>query len=139
MSETGSAADLLREEIDRWDAFARAHTSYPRSDRPRKRLDRAIAAAIEEAELRTQKNMQRKCLDVVPTETARLLAFISNTKLFRSDIAVHYALALAAHADGDLLTSVEIDWCMVNDAIRKRWSMSGLEYIKARAWRIASP
>jgi len=71
------------------------------------------------------------------TETEQMLAFIDERKLFRDDIAVHYAHALAAHADGDLLTS--INWYAVNDAIRKRWSMSELEYIKTRAWEMVDP
>lgn len=47
----------------------------------------------------------------------------------REDAALVYAQALHSRDP--------IDWPSLNRAILKRWSRSGLAYIKARAWKIA--
>jgi hypothetical protein len=54
--------------------------------------------------------------------------------LTQKDIALTYAMALrSATAKADIP-----DWETINRAIIKRWSMSGLERIKKRAWGIVS-
>ena len=60
--------------------------------------------------------------------TSTLLMEISLPEMKRQDIARTYALALR--------TSRNTDWSKVNRAIIDRWSFSGLEYIKTRAWKI---
>jgi hypothetical protein len=45
----------------------------------------------------------------------------------RDDVVVLYAAAIA-DADG-------VDWERVNLAIMHRWSLSGLQYVKAEAWK----
>lgn len=62
---------------------------------------------------------------VAPTE--QLLVAIADKRMFRDDIALDYALCL---------NDPEVDWRRVNEAILDRWSMAGLRYIKARAWKI---
>lgn len=49
----------------------------------------------------------------------------------RNSIAMTYRFAMEAERDG----REKIDWWKVNDAIIKRWSKSGLQYIKNRAWK----
>lgn len=48
----------------------------------------------------------------------------------RNDIAITYRLAMEAERD----KRESIDWAKVNAAIIARWSKSGLQYIKKRAW-----
>ena len=60
--------------------------------------------------------------------TKVLLMEISLPEMKRQDIARTYALALK--------NSHNTDWYKVNQAIIARWSFSGLEYIKTRAWKI---
>lgn len=49
----------------------------------------------------------------------------------RNEVAEEYAVMLqCAAADW-------IGWPLVNGSIVRRWSASGLEYIKRRAWKIA--
>lgn len=49
----------------------------------------------------------------------------------RRSIAMTYRLAMEQEKDAD---GEKIDWSKVNAAIIKRWSVSGLEYIKRLAW-----
>ena len=67
-----------------------------------------------------------------PQEAERaLLEAIADRKLRRRDIAVIYNRAL--HAD------YGIDWAKVNLAIRRRWSLAALNYIKHLAWDSIKP
>jgi hypothetical protein len=68
-----------------------------------------------------------RCELLNPTDA--LLWDIKNQEVKRDSVAATYALALQ--------TSVSTDWLKVNQAIIARWSMSGLEYIKKRAWKLA--
>ena len=52
--------------------------------------------------------------------------------LRQMDIAQTYALAIKSEAQG----ADNPDWPTINKAIVARWSMSGLERIKARAYSI---
>ncbi len=50
----------------------------------------------------------------------------------RDDVALTYALAIRTHQ-----ANVEkVDWGAINRMIIERWSVSGLDYIKKRAWRM---
>lgn len=53
----------------------------------------------------------------------------------RNSIAITYRLAMEAEREG----REKIDWSKVNAAIIERWSKSGLQYIKNRAWRSEIP
>jgi hypothetical protein len=55
-----------------------------------------------------------------------LLEEIAMPQMRQADIALTYALALDAG---------EVDWSTVNLAIIDRWSVSGLEHVKAMAWK----
>ena len=57
-----------------------------------------------------------------------LLKEIANRAFKRMDIARTYALATKSSE------FKQVDWVKVNEAIVKRWSLSGLEYIKNLAW-----
>lgn len=59
--------------------------------------------------------------------TETICAEIANRQRKQADIAFLYACAIAAGDAG---------WPEINRAILKRWSMSGLESIKAKAWKI---
>ncbi len=48
----------------------------------------------------------------------------------RKSIALTYAMAMCS-SECDM-----VDWGRVNKAIIERWSFSGLEYVKERAWKI---
>lgn len=61
----------------------------------------------------------------LPEQT--LLEEIANPKMTRADVVLTYRLALGS--------SQLIDWRKVNEAIIARWSVSGLTWIKKRAWR----
>ena len=50
--------------------------------------------------------------------------------LKRNDIAVFYANLMR------FLPAISPAWASVNNAILQRWSGYGLEYIKAKAWKI---
>lgn len=52
----------------------------------------------------------------------------------QKDVALTYAMALKSWSRG----ADTPDWQIINKAIVRRWSMSGLERIKKRAWGIAS-
>lgn len=55
------------------------------------------------------------------------------TKQFKQkDIALTYAMAIKSKSDG----ADDFEWGPINEAIIARWSMSGLERIKKRAWDI---
>jgi len=60
--------------------------------------------------------------------TRILLDEISNKQLHQRDVALTYALALRS--------SEPKDWTVINEAIIRRWSRSGLERIKQMAWRM---
>lgn len=64
-----------------------------------------------------------------PTNT--LLREIAMPETTRDTLAKTYALAINLRPIG------RTRWPAVNDAIRTRWSRSGLEYIKRKAWKIA--
>ncbi len=59
--------------------------------------------------------------------TATLLREISDKNFSQKSIVLTYAMAINS--------SEPKDWESVNDAIIKRWSRSGLEYIKRMAWK----
>jgi hypothetical protein len=57
---------------------------------------------------------------------------VADKKNKRNDIAVIYEALMRRH-----FTKVErYDWEAVNKAIIERWSVSGLIYIKERAWKL---
>jgi len=56
---------------------------------------------------------------------------IANSQRKQADIAFLYATALSS------IEPTAPDWREINTAILNRWSMSGLEKIKAKAWKIA--
>ena len=58
--------------------------------------------------------------------TNAILREIDNPKLYRKDVAKTYALALRS--------SYPTDYVIVNKATIKRWSISGLKWIKNQAW-----
>ena len=60
----------------------------------------------------------------------QLLNEITDDRMKRFDVAQTYAMAL----DSD-----EVDWSLVNREIIDRWSMSGLKWIKEKAWKIREP
>ena len=60
------------------------------------------------------------------SSTKDLLFAVVDEKKTRKDIAVVYAAAL--------WQSAPVEWAAVNLAIKERWSMSGLKYIKELAW-----
>jgi len=57
--------------------------------------------------------------------TETLLSEIGDKVFKRNDVALTYAMAAKS--------TEAVDWCRVNIAIRDRWSMSALHYIKERA------
>lgn len=57
-----------------------------------------------------------------------LIADIRDRANTRDDIAVMYA---------EYLNRDHWDWSVINGAIVERWSMSGLRYVKDKAWRLA--
>lgn len=60
-----------------------------------------------------------------------LLREIADKRMKQADVASTYGLALLS---GERR---QVDWKRVNQAIMARWSQSGLERIKARAWKLA--
>ena len=56
-----------------------------------------------------------------------LLDEIAMPEAKRKDIALTYRLAMLSSEN------VDVDWAKVNKAIIKRWSFSGLKWIKDRA------
>lgn len=61
--------------------------------------------------------------------TTVLLSEISDKNITQRGVALTYAMALSS--------SEKTDWAAVNAAIIRRWSRSGLERIKVKAWAIA--
>lgn len=59
--------------------------------------------------------------------TATLLQEIGDKRFTQADVAKTYALAI--------MSSEATDWTAVNQAIRKRWSLAGLERVKLAAWK----
>ena len=68
-----------------------------------------------------------RCELMNPTDA--LIWDIRNSEVKRDSVSATYALALQS--------SEPTDWAKVNHAIIERWSLSGLEYIKERAWKLA--
>lgn len=60
--------------------------------------------------------------------TGTLLQEIGDKAFNRDSVALTYAMAMAS--------SEPTDWKAVNESIMKRWSVSGLKYIKERAWKL---
>lgn len=60
-----------------------------------------------------------------------LMREIADKGIFRKGVALTYALMLRSS------DRVHVNIAKVNAAIIERWSVSGLEYIKNRAWAIA--
>lgn len=56
----------------------------------------------------------------------QLLSEVADERTTRDDVVLTYAFCLR---QGD------VDWVMINRAVIERWSLSGLKYIKERAWR----
>jgi len=59
--------------------------------------------------------------------TKVLLSEVANPKITQTSLATTYALALCS--------SEKTDWAKVNEAIVARWSRSGLERVKKKAWK----
>jgi hypothetical protein len=59
-----------------------------------------------------------------------ILEEIADSRLKQSDIALTYRYLLESDRD----KRESIDWGMVNQAILKRWSKSGLKHVKELAW-----
>ena len=64
------------------------------------------------------------CAQVIANEIAQGLR--------QKDIALTYAMAMKSHAQG----AEEVDWGAINEAILAKWSISGLDRIKKRAWKL---
>ncbi len=61
-----------------------------------------------------------------------ILREIADKQMKQKDIALTYAMAIKSkHEKAD-----DFEWGPINEAIIARWSMSGLERIKKRAWDI---
>ena len=58
---------------------------------------------------------------------AAILARVADKRMRRYDVAVAYTECMHPSAD--------VDFRVVNAAIMERWSLSGLRWIKAAAWR----
>jgi hypothetical protein len=67
------------------------------------------------------------------TDTAALIEAITSARR-RDDVARLCADLLLARPLG-----IVIDWSSVNHAIIERWSLSGLRYVKERAYKLAYP
>jgi hypothetical protein len=53
---------------------------------------------------------------------------IEDPRMTRDDVAMTYAFCIRQAG--------EIDFAAINRAIVDRWSLSALEYVKTRAWRL---
>jgi len=60
-----------------------------------------------------------------------LLEEIARKGSTRESIAAVYAEGIAAHIGSD-----PVDWPAVNRRLLKRYTPSGLDYIKARGWKL---
>lgn len=59
-----------------------------------------------------------------------ILSEIADKSLRRIDVAKTYALAIRSES----ATGEGLCWAKINRAIIERWSRSGLEWIKQKAW-----
>jgi hypothetical protein len=57
----------------------------------------------------------------------QLLSEIADKRMKRIDVALTYVFGLKQPGD--------VNWSKVNHAIIDRWSVSGLQWIKAEAWK----
>jgi hypothetical protein len=64
-----------------------------------------------------------------------MLNEIAQPETTRKMIAETYAMSIVSEAENGEV----VDWANVNAAILKRWSRSGLEYIKKQAWKRFGP
>jgi hypothetical protein len=64
------------------------------------------------------------------TAEGQIIATVENRKNKRADIAKLYYQVLIEWNGGE-----EPNWRLINEAILSRWSFSGLEWIKAQAWK----
>ena len=53
---------------------------------------------------------------------------IGKKQFKRNNVAISYALCI--------VSLEKVNWTKVNNLIIERWSISGLEYIKKKAWKI---
>ena len=68
---------------------------------------------------------------MIEPKTQSILSEIrGRTDNTRDDIAFHYSALIANTYPGD-----GVNWTLINRAILTRWSESGLQYIKRRAWK----
>jgi hypothetical protein len=66
------------------------------------------------------------------SRTAALLAEIARTGSTRESIALVYRDGIRANLEAP--SSDVVDWPTVNAALLQRYTVSGLDYIKKRAW-----
>lgn len=64
--------------------------------------------------------------------TRTIVSEIAVRQITQKDVSLTYAMAIKSEHDG----ADKPDWEAINGAILARWSMSGLERIKKRAWDI---
>ena len=64
--------------------------------------------------------------------TQTIVREIATKGITQRDVALTYAMAIKSKHEG----ADDPDWEAINKAILARWSMSGLERIKKRAWDI---
>lgn len=70
--------------------------------------------------------------------TEALMAEIARAGSTRLSIASVYATGIRAHTTTQGSADF-VDWPTVNGALLKRYTMSGLTFIKAEAWKMAFP
>ena len=68
------------------------------------------------------------------TRTEALLAEIDRKGSTRDSIAAVYADGIRAHLAAQKVTD-QVNWAVVNKALLDRYEVSGLNYIKAKAWK----
>jgi hypothetical protein len=69
--------------------------------------------------------------------TDELLTEIARPGSTRESIAAIYARGIREHASKTLCDGDFVDWPTVNKAILTRYTVSGLNYIKAQGWKLA--
>lgn len=69
----------------------------------------------------------------IPNITGFIVGETENKAIKRNGVALSYRIAMNYEHNG----WQKVDWHRVNTAIIKRWSMSGLIYIKERAHKLA--
>lgn len=57
-----------------------------------------------------------------------ILGEVADKRMKRKDVALSYALCIKS--------TQQVDFAAINAAIINRWSVSGLVFIKERAWKI---